>query len=79
MSFVSATHCVKSLQHGNHVNQQNKIYLIETVNQAATNYSWIKICSRVLLNIKKRSKLFVEQKGGHFEDLLKLKNYENEK
>ena len=79
MSFVSATHRVKSLQHSNHVNQQNKIYLIETVNQAAKNYSWTKICSRVLLNSKKRSKLFVQQKGGHFEHLLKLKKYENKK
>ena len=33
---------------------------------------------KIILNIRKRAKLCVEQQGGHFEHLMKLKNYENE-
>ena len=36
------------------------------------------LVKKIILNIRKRAKLCVEQKGGHFEHLLKLKNYENE-
>ena len=32
----------------------------------------------IILNIKKRAKLCIEHNSGHFEHLLKLKNYKNE-
>ena len=66
-------------QHVNHVNPQNKIELMETVNQAAYELFMDQdLVRKILLNIKKRAKLCIEQKGGHFEHLLKLKSYENE-
>ena len=65
--------------HVNHVNPQDKIGLINTVNEAANELFMDQdLVRKIILNIKKRAKLCVEQKGGHFEHLLKLKNYENE-
>ena len=52
---------------------------MNTVNEAAYElFMDQKLVKKIILNIRKRAKLCVEQKGGHFEHLLKLKNYENE-
>ena len=65
--------------HVNHVNPTNKIELMNTVNEAAHElFTDQDLVKRIILNIKKRAKLCVEQNGGHFEHLLKLKNYKNE-
>ena len=36
------------------------------------------LLKRIELNIRKRAKLCIEQDGGHFEHLLKLKSYQQE-
>ena len=65
--------------HVNHKNPENKIELLYTVNESAYEIFMDQdLVRKVILNIKKRAKLCVEQKGGHFEHLLKLKDYENE-
>ena len=52
---------------------------MNTVNEAAHElFTDQDLVKRIILNIKKRAKLCVEQNGGHFEHLLKLKNYKNE-
>ena len=52
---------------------------MNTVNEAAYElFMDQKLVKKIILNIRKRAKLCVEQKSGHFEHLLKLKNYENE-
>ena len=56
-----------------------KIELIEAVNKEANElFMHQELFKRVLLNIKKRVKLCIEQNGGHCEHLLKLKNHQNE-
>ena len=48
------------------------IELIEAVNKAAYElFMHQELVKRILLNIKKRAKLCIEQNGGHFEHLLK--------
>ena len=65
--------------HVNHVNPTKKIELMNTVNEAAHElFTDQDLVKRIILNIKKRAKLCVEQNGGHFENLLKLKIYKNE-
>ena len=52
---------------------------METVNQTAFElFSDQNIGMRILLNIMERENSYVEQKGGHFENLLKFKDNENE-
>ena len=56
-----------------------KIELLEAVNKAA--YELLmhqELVKRILLNIKKRAKLCIEQNGGQLEHLLKLKNHQNQ-
>ena len=54
-----------------------KIELMEAVNKAAYElFMYQELVKRILLNIKKKAKLCIEQNGGHFEHL--LKNYKNE-
>ena len=56
-----------------------KIELIEAVNKAAYElFMHQELVRIILLNIKKRAKLCIEQNGGHCEHLLKLKNHQNE-
>ena len=65
--------------HVNHVNPTDKIELMNTVNEAAYElFTDQDLVKKIILNIRKRAKLCVEQKGCYFEHLLKLKNYENE-
>ena len=55
------------------------IELIEAVNKAAYElFMHQELVKRILLNIKKRAKLCIEQNGGQFEHLLKLKNHRNQ-
>ena len=57
-----------------------KIELMEAVNKAAYElFMYEELVKRILLNIKKRAKLCIEQNSGHFEHLLKLKNNPNKK
>ena len=66
-------------KHVNHINLEDKNESMETVNQTAFElFSDQNICKRILLNIKERENSCVEQKGGHFEHILKLKDHENE-
>ena len=56
-----------------------KIELMEAVNKAAHElFMYEELVKRILLNIKKRATLCLEQNDGHFEHLLKLKNHQNE-
>ena len=56
-----------------------KIELMEAVNKAAYElFMHQELVKRILLNIKKRAKLCIEQNGGQFEHLLKLKNHRNQ-
>ena len=56
-----------------------KIELMEAVNNAAYElFMYQELVKRILLNIKKRAKLCIEQNGGQFEHLLKLKNHRNQ-
>ena len=56
-----------------------KIELMEAVNKAAYElFMHQELVKRILLNIKKRSKLCIEQNGGQFEHLLRLKNHQNQ-
>ena len=51
---------------------------MEAVNKAALElFMYEELVKRILLNIKKRAKLCIEQNGGHFEHLLK-KNKDEE-
>ena len=51
---------------------------MEAVNKAALElFMYEELVKRILLNIKKRAKLCIEQNVGHFEHLLKLKNNPN--
>ena len=63
-------------KHANHINLEDKNESMETVNQTAFElFSDQNIGKRILLNIKERENSCVEQKGGHFEHILKLKDY----
>ena len=56
-----------------------KIELMEAVNKAAYElFMHQELVKRILLNIKKRAKLCIEQNGGQFEHLLKLINHQNQ-
>ena len=55
------------------------IELIEAVNKAAYElFMYQELVKRILLNIKKRANLCIEQNDGQFEHLLKLKNQQIE-
>ena len=56
-----------------------KIELMEAMNKAANElFMHQELVKRILLNIKKRAKLCIEQNGGQFEHFLKLKNHRNQ-
>ena len=64
-------------EHVNHIKPRNKIELMECLNEFASEMD-PEMLKRIEMNIRKQAKLCLDQNGGHFENLSKLKAYQQE-